>query len=50
MTCEKQDEKEAGDGDDQLFSDGGGPVSVEATGDGVHGREIKRIATAPGEE
>jgi hypothetical protein len=32
----KEDENDAGEGDDELFPDGGGPIRFEATGKGIH--------------
>jgi hypothetical protein len=33
----EEDQDNSGDGDDELFPDGGGPVSFEAAGKSVHG-------------
>lgn len=43
VTRKEENEDKAGDGDDQFFSDGGGPISIEATGDGVHSNEKSAV-------
>jgi hypothetical protein len=46
---EKQNKDDTGDGDDELFADGGGPVSIEATGEGIHGnKEQAAVQSARG--
>ena len=37
VASEEKHQNKSGEGDNQLFPDGGGPVSFEATGKGVHG-------------
>ena len=43
MTREEKHQHDAGDCDNNFFPDGRGPVSIEATGDGIH--EDQRAAT-----
>jgi hypothetical protein len=49
VACEKEHQNDSGDGDDELFPDGRGPVSIEATGEGIHGnKEQAAVQSARG--
>ena len=38
----EEHENDSSEGNDELFPDGGGPVSFDATGEGVHGNLERR--------
>ena len=46
MAGQEEDQNDAGEGDDELFPDGGGPVSIEATGEGIHDNKEEVAALA----
>jgi hypothetical protein len=46
VTGQKQDQKQAGEGDYELFPDGRGPVTFEAAGKCVHGIEEVAVVAA----